>query len=262
MLDAVVTAGGTPKPGEPLYPYTQGKIKALLDVAGKPMAQWVMDALSEAKTIDRVVVMGLSPESGVSCSKPTTWIPNQGEMLENIRSGVAKVLELNPQAHHVLLVSSDIPAITGAMVDWAVDAAMQTDDDIYYNVIERRVMEARFPGSKRSYTRLKDLEICGGDMNVIRALIATSNDALWSRIIAARKNVFKQAALIGYDTLFLLLLRMITLEQAVETVVKRLNITGRAILCPYAEIGMDIDKPHQLELVRVDLAKKVGEKSS
>jgi hypothetical protein len=38
---------------------------------------------------------------------------------------------------------------------------------------------------------------------------------------------------------------------------KRLNITGKAIVCPYAEIGMDVDKLFQLELMREDLKKQV-----
>lgn len=36
-MDAIVTAGGIPKPDEPLYVRTQGQSKALLDVNGKPM---------------------------------------------------------------------------------------------------------------------------------------------------------------------------------------------------------------------------------
>ena len=43
-----------------------------------------------------------------------------------------------------------------------------------------------------------------------------------------------------------------------------MNITGRAIVCPYAEVGMDVDKPHQLEIMRADLRKrsKQAEKGS
>lgn len=67
----------------------------------------------------------------------------------------------------------------------------------------------------------------------------------------------KQAALIGYDTLLLLLLRQVTLENAVKRVTHRVGLTGRAIQCPYAEVGMDVDKPHQLEMMRSDLAKHV-----
>jgi hypothetical protein len=161
---------------------------------------------------------------------------------------------MNPQAEYALVVSSDIPAVTSEAVDWVVDTTMQTADDIYYNVIPKQVMEARFPGSRRSYTRLKDAEVCGGDMNVVRCSLATAEGMLWEELIATRKNVLKQAALIGFDTLILLLLRAINLQNAVQKVSRRLKIKGRAIDCPYAEVGMDVDKPNQLELLRADLS--------
>jgi NDP-sugar pyrophosphorylase family protein len=255
-MDVIVTAGGIPKPDEPLYPYTQGKPKAMLDIAGKPMIQWVLDALCASQKVESVVIMGLTADSGVTCSKPVTYIPTQGSMLENIMVGIHKVLEMHPDMHHVLLCSSDIPAITGEMVDWAIDAAMQTDEDVYYNVITREVMEARFPGSKRSYTKLKGIELCGGDMNLARTAMVNRERETFDKLVAARKNVLKQAALIGYDTLLLLVLRAVDLDGAIKKVTSRLHITGRAIVCPYAEIGMDVDKPHQLEIMRADLAKR------
>lgn len=253
-MDAIVTAGGIPQPGEPLYEECQGQNKALLDIAGKPMIQWVLDALCQAELIDQIVVIGLPEGSGVTCPKVTAWLPNYGGLLENIRAGVIKVTQLNPQAGHVLSVSSDIPAITPEVVDWSVQVADDPAMDIYYNIIRRDVMETRYPTSKRSYTRLKSLEVCGGDMNVIHTRTVTQNNDLWDKIISARKNVFKQASLIGYDTLILLLLRLIDLQSAEKMVTRRLNIKGKAVLCPYAEIGMDVDKPFQLEIMRADLA--------
>jgi len=257
-MDAVITAGGIPLPEEPLYPYTQGHSKAMLDVAGKPMVQWALDALGNARSIENVILVGLTEKSGLVCSKPVYYIPNQGRMLDNFRAGVRKSMEINRKNKHVLMVSSDIPAITGEMVDWVVETAMQTDDDIYYNVISREVMEKRFPGSKRTYTRLKDIELCGGDMNVARSSLVVAEDesGLWQKISDSRKSPLKQAALIGYGTLFQLLFRRLTLEMAAGRIMKKLDITGRAIVCPPAEVGMDVDKPHQLELLRDDLKKQ------
>jgi hypothetical protein len=177
-------------------------------------------------------------------------------MVDNIRAGILKALEFDPRERHMLMVSSDIPGITPEMVDWAIATAMQTDLDVYYNVIPREVMEKTFPASRRSYTRLKDLQICGGDMNLIRSSLVTASDEIWLKLIESRKNVLKQAALIGFDTLLLLLLRWITLEDAVKRVTRRLKITGQAIVCPYAEVGMDVDKPHQLELLRAYLQRR------
>ena len=184
-MDAIIIAGGIPEPGDPLYEFTQGKPKALLDIAGKPMVQWVLDAIGGAERIDQVVLVSLSEDSGLQCTKSLTYVPNQGGMLENLRAGIEKILELNPDAHHVLTVSSDIPAISSEMVDWMVKTNAGTDLDIYYTVIPRHVMEERFPDSKRTYTRLKDAEVCGGDLNMIRASTVNSKASCIPRQLPA-----------------------------------------------------------------------------
>jgi len=255
-MDAVVTAGGIPQPDELLYPYTQGKPKALLEICGKPMIQWVLDAISGAKQVENVVLIGLTEESGVSCAKPLTFIPNQITMIGNILGGIHKVLEINPSARNVLLSSSDIPAITPEMIDWEVETTLQADVDVCYNVAKRETIEARYPGSRRTYVKLKDMEVCGGDMNVVSTAVISRNMDIWKKLIEARKNPVKQASILGLDTLLLVLLRMITLERAVSKVTARLKMTGRAIITPYAELAMDVDKPNQLELMRADLAKR------
>jgi len=252
-MDVVLIAGGIPKPDEELYEYTQGENKSLLDICGKPMVQWVLDALEQAERVGKIVVVGLEPDCGLTGARITHYLPSQGDLLKNVKVGALKIIELNPQTERVLIASSDIPAITSEMVDWLIGEAETTDNDVYYNVITREVMEARFPNSNRSYVKLKGLELCGGDMNVLSASLISEEDELYSRIVDARKNALKQAALIGVDNLILLLLRVIDLDGAVKRVSKRLHINGRAILCPYAEIGMDIDKPHQLEILREDL---------
>jgi GTP:adenosylcobinamide-phosphate guanylyltransferase len=257
-MDAIVTAGGIPLPEEPLYPATTGQPKATVDIAGKPMIQWVLDALSDAKTVDNVIIVGLTEKSGVTCSKKMYFVSNQGKMVENLQAGARKAKEINPQAEYVLLASSDIPGITGEMVDWVVNTDMQTRVDVYYHLIQREVMEKRYPGSKRTWTHLKDMEVCGGDLNVGRiSLLLSEETDLWDKITDARKSPLKQAAMIGFGTAFRLLTGQLTLQMAETNIMKRLNITGRAIVCPYAEVGMDVDKLHQLEMMREDLTKQV-----
>ena len=255
-MDAVVTAGGIPQPDEPLYSYSRGGAKALIDVAGKPMVQWVLDALGEAHTIERVVLIGLTDRSGLTCKKPLTYLSNQGKMLDNLKAGTAKVLELNPKAKYILFVSSDIPGIKGEMVDWVVNNCLETSDDLYYNVIRREDMEERFPKSKRTFTPLKDMEVCGGDMNMARASIVNKNSDFWSRLIEARKNPAAQAGMIGPDIIFKFIFRQLTIDDVIQRIAEKLDLKGRALVCPYPEVGMDVDKPHQLEIMRADLSKR------
>lgn len=252
-MDAIVTAGGIPRPEDKLYSYSHGDSKALIDVAGKPMIQWVLDALGEAKRVDNVIVIGLSPKSGITCKKPLHFVSNQGRMLANIVAGVNKALEINRRNKYVLVASSDIPTIKPDMVDWLIKTCMETKDDLYYGVCPRDVMEARFPNSKRTYTHLKDMDVCGADINVTHVRMTTEHLDMWESLIGSRKSPLKQASLIGFGTLFALFTRQLTLEDAVRRVSERIGIKARAIVWPYAEPCMDVDKPHQLELLRDDL---------
>ena len=256
-MDAIVTAGGVPLPGDPLYVYSNGNSKALIDISGKPMVQWVLDALGESKKVDNVIVIGLSPKSGLTCKKPLHYISNQGRMLANIVTGVNKSLELNKKNEYVLIVSSDIPAIKGDMVDWLINTSMETKDDLYYGVCPREVMETRYPTSKRTYTKLKEMELCGADINVIHVSMTTDHLDTWEQLIGNRKSPLRQAAVIGWDTLFQLATRQFTLQGLVERASQRIGIKGRAIVWDKAEPCMDVDKPHQLELMREDIASQL-----
>jgi hypothetical protein len=77
---------------------------------------------------------------------------------------------------------------------------------------------------------------------------------MWEELIGNRKSPLKQAATIGFGTLFLLAAGRLTLADAVERVTKRIGIAGRPIVWEHAEPCMDVDKPHQLEIMRADLA--------
>ncbi len=255
-MDAIIIAGGIPQPQDPLYSYSHGDSKALIDIAGKPMVQWVLDALGDAKSVDNVIIVGLSAKSGLICKKPMHFVSNQGRMLSNIVSGVDKALELNKKTQYVLVVSSDIPTLKPEMVDWLVGTCMETKDDLYYGVCPRDVMETRFPDSKRTYTHLKGMDICGADINITHVRMATEHLDMWESLIGSRKSPLRQASMIGLDTFFQVLTRTITLEDLVTKVCSRLGIQGRAIVWSYAEPCMDVDKPHQLELLRTDLAKQ------
>jgi len=255
-MDAIVLAGGIPQPNEPLYMYSKGDSKAMIDVAGKPMVQWVLDALGNSKHVRNVIVSGLSPKSDITCNKPMHFVSNQGRMLSNIVAGVNKSLELDKKSEYVLIVSADIPTLGPEMVDWLVETSMQAKDDLYYGVCTREVMEKRFPDSKRTYTKLKDIELCGADINVIHVRMATEHLDTWEKLIGNRKSPLRQASVIGLGTLWRVFTRNIGLEELVATVSEHIGIKGHAITWQYAEACMDVDKPHQLELLRNDLAKQ------
>jgi len=251
-MDAIVLAGGK-STDDPLSAMTGGGLKSMLSIAGKPMVQWVLDAISASKLIDTVVVIGIEDASLLQCSKPLITLPDEGTLIGNIQRGSQKLDEVHPEETHVVSFSADIPAITPAIIDHLVSIYQKAEVDIYYGVVARAVMEKRFPGSKRTYIKVKKEEVCGGDLNSFSKRAVLQPDALWKELIKARKNPLKQAAMIGIGSLLLLVLGIIDLDQVAARVCKRMGITGRAVRVPFAEVGMDVDKPFQFEMVQADL---------
>jgi GTP:adenosylcobinamide-phosphate guanylyltransferase len=257
-VNAIVTAGGSGKPDDPLYTLTRGGVKSMLEIAGKPMVQWVLDMLNQAQSVEEIFVVGLPADTGLQSHKPLHLLNGQGDMVSNIIAGARAIMAGFPHETYALVVSSDIPAATAEMADWVAARVLEGDYEIYYNFIERKVMEARYPGSHRTYVHLKGLECCGGDLNAIRLSLAAQDNTIWERLIAARKNPLRQAAMIGFDTLLLLLLGLLSVEGLEAVASKRLGVRAKALRCPYAELGMDVDKPFQLEIMLADLARWHG----
>ena len=93
-------------------------------------------------------------------------------------------------------------------------------------------------------------------MNLTHVRMTTEHLDMWESLIGSRKSPLNQASIIGLGTLLALFTRRLTLEDAIKRVCDRIGIKGRAIVWQHAEPCMDVDKPHQLELLREDLAKQ------
>lgn len=260
IVDALLVAGGVPGPNDPLYPLTQGRPKALLELAGRPMIQWVLDALAAAQTVRHVIVIGLN-ESDLKTGRraPLTFVPARGGIVDNLVAGAACARAFDPSSTHLLAISSDIPLITPTAVDWVVRTALETDHDAYYTVVPAEAMERHFPGARRSYFRLKEGRFAGGDLHVIGLPVFDGYNPRWRDILEARKNALRVASLVGFDAFVRLALGLASIPWAERRVRERLGLNGRLLICPHAEAGMDVDKPRQYELVKEELEGKSRE---
>ena len=250
-MNAIITAGGIPQPEDSLYPYTRGSYKVLLPIEGKPIIQWVLDALNESGEVDQIIIVGLPVDTRIKSKRKIVFIENQNDLMKNIQAAAEKAVELDPAGMDAFLVSGDVPGLTAEMVKWLADKVKDSPPmEIHYTVVARQTMERQFPGSNRTYTRLKDCEVSGGDLSIFNPRMALDPHARWRKLIDYRKDPIKQAGVIGFDILFLLLVRQLALKDAERRVTRRLNICGEVILAPYAEIAMDVDKAHQLEIMK------------
>jgi CTP:molybdopterin cytidylyltransferase MocA len=256
-MDGVLLAGGIPAPDDPLHAAAQGRPKSLIDVAGRPMGQWVLDALDAAPSVERVLIVGLDAEAGLTSPKVVGHVPDRGSLLANTLAGVAWLQRRAPEADLLLACCADIPLMTADMVEALVVRCADPSVDIYYGFASRTRLEQRFPGSRRSYVRMREDALAGGDVHVIAPRIAEAHRALWEDLLRTRKTALRQALRLGPVFLLRLLLHRLSVPEAERRVHQKFGLTVRALEVP-PEMAMDVDKPFQLALCRRHLDRHGG----
>jgi GTP:adenosylcobinamide-phosphate guanylyltransferase len=255
---AVITAGWSPKEDDPLAKYVQEGPKAIIPIAGKPMIVHVVDALIGSRYVKNIIVVALDPAIGVQFSVPVEYLPDEGDLVSNASSGIQHTLEHYPDIDAVILCGSDIPTITPAIVDAFVEECFTSDHEVYYSIVERSVMEARFPKSRRSYVHMRDGDFAGGDLMLFRPGINFDHQRLMQKLSTARKSALRQASMLGSVIFLRLLTRRLSLAEAENRAQEIFEMRVRAIPFSHAEVGMDVDKPFQLEIVRTELESRAA----
>ena len=252
-MDCVIIAGGLAAPEDPMYALTQGKPKALLPMGGRTMLERVVDALQGSQHIDDIVVVGLGSDMGMTFNRPVYHLPDHGSLVNNIVAGLNWVRERQPDVKMILGASADIPLLTSSMVDTLIDMCRPFDAGVYYTYVSRETMEKRFPHSNRTFVKLKGIEIAGGDLGLMNPATIDNNEELFTALSNARKHAWKIARVVGIGLLLKFLFRRLGPKEIEEEARRVLGTPIKTINLPYAEMAMDADKPHQVEMLRAEL---------
>lgn len=225
--------------------------EALIEIAGLPMAQYVVNALRACQYIGRVVVVGPRAALEERLQGEGLEFVDRGEsLLDNVMLGAS---HLAGEEGKVLVATSDIPLLTPMVVEDFLLRCASREANLHYPIVSRRDTEARFPRARRTYVRLREGAYTGGNMMLLDPWVIDACARVASRFIAARKQPLKLATLLGFSFIVRFLLGRLALAQAEERVSRILGIRGAAVISPWPEVGMDVDKPEDLELAKVIL---------
>jgi len=75
--------------------------------------------------------------------------------------------------------------------------------------------------------------------------------------VALRKKPLQMARLLGLYYLLKLITGRLSIAEIERRIEQKLHFKGAAVVTPFAEIGIDVDKPSDLALVREVLAAQV-----
>jgi CTP:molybdopterin cytidylyltransferase MocA len=230
--------------------------KVLIDIAGKPAIYYILDAIKNSKNEGEIILVGtdILEKKGLSgyADKFVRVEPDRS-MGDNVREGVK-----HSTGDFVVMMSGDIPAVSVETINGIVDIINKYSNyEFIVFVVTKDAIERKFPGSKRTYGRIKEGPSKVGNLLVIRRESFSKLEPLIDKYTAGRKSVLSLAFSFGIWNIIKLVLTGSTSISELEKVF--LNTTGinaKGVVVPYGEIGVDLDKPSDILDIRNYFARK------
>ena len=238
--DAVVLAGGD---GEVIDPAVH--VKGLVPIAGKPMVEWVTDALCAAQSIARVVVV--IPEDrdlGAWAERVDRVVVSDSTFIDNALAGFSALENGRP----VLAVTGDLPALTPDSIDDFVTRSLASGSEFTYPLVSAADMEEQFPGSRRTYVKVDGGRVTGGNMMLLSPQLVRRHRELGQRLFDARKSPIRMAQTLGAAFIVRYLSGELRIRDVERKMEQLLGAKCSAIRTGHADIGADVDKPLDVEV--------------
>jgi hypothetical protein len=123
----------------------------------------------------------------------------------------------------------------------------ESNKDAYVGIIAKNVMENSFPNANKRFSRLKEGVFCGGDINAIRINAILSNENLVRNLVENRKSRAKMILRISPRLILRYITGRLSINHIINFFKKKFDADITHYLNPFAEAGMDLDYPEQLD---------------
>lgn len=253
VVDAVVLAGGDGAIIDPTV-----RIKGLVPVAGKPMVEWVVSALRASGTVEGIAVVVPTAENlGAWVDLADKIVVSDQRFADNIFAGVDSFRTDRP----TLVTTGDLPALTPEAIDDFVTRSMERSADFSYPLVSESDMLAQFPGSKRTFVRIEDGRVTGGNMAVLSPALVARNRDIGQRLFETRKSPVAMARVLGMGFVVRLVTGHLRPSDVERKMAELLGGTCVALRTPHASIGADVDKPIDVVVAERVLYERHGQDS-
>jgi len=231
-VNAVITAGGTID-GE--YAALAGTtIKALAKVRGRTMLDAAIDA-AYAAGAQRVAVVGGEAVALACASRVDRIIAQSADGGEN----VVRALTAWPDAEPLLLLTSDMPYVTGDSLGSFL--AEVPDGAFGMSLCSYDAFAQRFPDAPPYGITLDGERVVNGGAFSIPPNAAAQIATVAGRFFAARKSPWSMARLLGPMLVLRYLVGRLSIGALEEYALSQLNVRACAVRDVAAELGFDAD---------------------
>lgn len=248
-VTALLLAGR--RPGIDPLAATRGEtLKALIPVALQPMVARVADTLLATPAIGRVVVMTQDIDAIAAALPPDPRLSFVASG-DGIATSIVTALRRDQPGFPVFVTTADHALLTPATVTAFLAAAAGAD--VAVGVVERAVVEARFPATARTWLRFRGGHWTGANLFWLAGPRALPVIAAWASVEQDRKKGWRLVSRFGPGLLLRALTRTISLHAAIARAGRQFGAEVRAVPLADPLAAVDVDKPADLTLAEAVL---------
>jgi GTP:adenosylcobinamide-phosphate guanylyltransferase len=219
--------------------------KALAPVGGIPMVIRVLDALGASHEVGSRIVCGPPPAAlaradslrHLIASGDVAWVENRSSPSASASEAMATV----PAAAPMLVTTADHALLTPAIVDYFCVAARARSGDVAVAVAPYEAVATAYPGMRRTAVRLRDGAYCGCNLFAFSTSRGRAAAAFWRTVEHERKRPWRLMSALGWSTVARYSLGLLSLEEALGRVSRRLGLGIDAIVLPFPQAAVDVD---------------------
>lgn len=253
QMMAIVLAGDRSK-SDALARHSAAGCKAMIEIDGVPMVRRVLNALRASRAVCAITLAGPESEALARDTRLAQWVDG-GEVgwhppQASPSTSAWQVMQMVEPRRTVLLTTADHPLLTAEIVDaFARQSLAGGDVDVAVGLAPRALVSEAYPGLRKTVLRFSDGEFCGCNLFAFLTPEGRRAAGFWRRIEQQRKKPLVLIGLLGWTAVLRYRLGMLSLEEALARLGKRLGLRIRAVILPYADAAIDVDSIADLRLV-------------
>lgn len=259
-VTAIVLAGDRTKEDALINNSSVGA-KAMIEIDGMPMVRRVLNALRAARTVRDIALAGPEASEVARDTTLSEWI-DAGEVAwsppgPSPSTSAYEVMRSVGPEEPILLTTADHPLLTAEIVDAFARQSLVDDVDVTVGLAPHALVTEAYPGIRKTVLRFSDGEFCGCNLFAFLTPEGRRAASFWRRIEQQRKKPLVVIGLLGWSAVIRYRLGLLSLEEALAKLGKRLGLRIRAVVLPYANAAIDVDSIADLMLVKGSLEKAV-----
>ncbi|MEM9386142.1 MAG: nucleotidyltransferase family protein [Pseudomonadota bacterium] len=259
---AVVLAAQRRGADDPLAPFCDNGNKCLIDMAGKPMVEWVLDTLLSAPQIARIVISSddetlLAPlprfDDDVASGR-ISLVASGPDLFASVEAALA-----GPEAARfpAIITTADNPLLTPAMLEHFCAELERTDVDAAIAMTPADLLRAEHPNGQRRFYAFTDGEFSNCNLYALTRPKAVGAAAMFRGGGQFRKKAMRIVRAFGVFNFLLYFLHRLSLDDVGVRLSKTFGCQVGFVRMPFSEACIDVDNERTMRIARKILEARI-----